>query len=122
MAKFDRMGAHRDRDLVFHIRSANDDGTSRLASKIVVPNRSHILNPPEQIKKLLHDRVYHLSWKPATVDVDIQSYTVFWCATKNEFLNQCDVSDLHGPHFVRKSLIKFFAFSVSSGFSELSTS
>lgn len=92
MAKFDRMTAYMHNDLVFHIRSSNDDGNSQLASEIVVPKIRHRLKHPVQIKKILHDRVYNLSWKPPTFTDDIVSYTVFWCVTKNEFLNQCDVS------------------------------
>ncbi len=92
MAKFDRMTAHLHNDLVFHIRSTNDDGNSEKASVIVVPKNSGRLKHPVQIKKILHDRVYKLSWKPPLFTDDIESYTVFWCVTKNEFLNQCDVS------------------------------
>lgn len=92
MAKFDRMAAYMHEDLVFHIRSANDDGNSQMASVIVVPKTQRRLKHPVQIKKILHDRIYNLSWKAPTFSDDIESYTIFWCATKNEFLNQCDVS------------------------------
>ena len=94
MAKFDRMTVYMHNDLVFHIRSANDDGNSQMASVIVVPKLRHRLKHPVQIKKILHDRIYHLSWKAPAFSDDIESYTVFWCATKNEFLNQCDVSKI----------------------------
>ncbi|KAG4077009.1 hypothetical protein HA402_015996 [Bradysia odoriphaga] len=92
MAKFDRMTAYMNNDLVFHIRSTNDEGNSQMASVIVVPRASHRLKPPMQIKKILHYRVYQLSWKAPPFSDEIESYTVFWCATKNEFLNQCDGS------------------------------
>lgn len=94
MAKFDRMTAFMHNDLVFHIRSANDDGNSQMSSVIVVPRTRHRLKHPVQIKKILHDRIYHLSWKAPAFSDDIESYTIFWCVTKNEFLNQCDVSVL----------------------------
>lgn len=93
MAKFDRMTAYMHNDLFFHIRSANDEGNSQMASVIVVPKTRFRLKHPVQIKKILHDRIYHLSWKAPEFSDDIDSYTVFWCVTKNEFLNQCDVSD-----------------------------
>lgn len=92
MAKFDRMNFYMNNDLIFHIRSTNDDGNSQKASVIVVPKVSRRLKPPMQIKKILHYRIYELSWKAPPFSDDIDSYTVFWCATKNEFLNQCDVS------------------------------
>lgn len=92
MAKFDRMTAYMNNDLVFHIRSANDEGTSVLASVITVPKNQKRLKHPIHIKKILHDRKYHLSWNSPAFSDDIESYTIFWCVTKNEFLNQCDVS------------------------------
>lgn len=93
MAKFDRMAAYMHKDLVFHIRSANDKGNSDVANVIVVPKTQRRLKQPVQIKKILHDRIYQLSWKAPAFSEDIESYTVFWCVTKNEFQNQCDVSD-----------------------------
>ncbi|KAJ6644668.1 Cytokine receptor [Pseudolycoriella hygida] len=92
MAKFDRMTSYMDNDLIFHIRSSNDDGNSKVASVIVVPKLQDRLKHPVQLKKILHDRIYHLSWKAPADSDDIVSYTIFWCATKNEFLNQCDGS------------------------------
>lgn len=108
MAKFDRMTAYLHNDLVFHIRSANDDGNSQLASVIVVPRTLRRLKPPGQIKKILHDRVYHLSWKPPSFSDDIESYTVFWCVTKNEFLNQCDVSSKNNSYVGQNNDLQYW--------------
>lgn len=92
MAKFDRMAAYMNTDLIFHIRSVNDEGNSIMSSVIVVPRIQSRLKHPMHIKKILYDRKYHLSWDAPAFSNDIETYTVFWCVTKNEFLNQCDVS------------------------------
>lgn len=98
MAKYENLTANIHHDLEFKIRSQNSVGMSDESSVVLVPKRSHRLNNHINIKKILvHEnetyRKYTVSWSPAVDEVDhIKSYTIFWCLTKNESPNQCDVS------------------------------
>lgn len=100
MAKYENLTENLDNDLEFRIRSQNSAGISDEHSIVTVPKRNRRLSNRINIKKILeHEndtyRKYTVSWHPAEDELGhIKSYTIFWCLTKNESPNQCDVSIL----------------------------
>lgn len=74
------------------IKSKNSVGLSKDASIIWIPSYSERLPGPKAIKKryVTDNMTYVLTWSPPDNDVDITSYTVFWCKSKTEGENKCD--------------------------------
>jgi Fibronectin type III domain len=88
MARFNHMP---DYDYEFLVESVNEKGASINSSVIRVPRRDKRLAGPTRFKKLFIDGKYKLSWSPADqYPYNIDSYTIFWCRSKNELPNQCD--------------------------------
>jgi cytokine receptor domeless len=88
MARFNHMP---DYDYEFLVESVNEKGASINSSVIRVPRRDKRLAGPTRFKKLFIDGKYKLSWSPADqYPSNIDSYTIFWCRSKNELPNQCD--------------------------------
>lgn len=89
------------RDTVITIRSKNSVGESAKASTLIIPGNSRRLNGPTKINKKSVNGKYILSWSPPEKknEEEITSYTVFWCNSKTELINQCENS----IEFVRRS-------------------
>lgn len=88
-----KMVQMRDEPLEFELRSRNAEGQSVEASRIFVPRARDRVAPPRELKKNLNGTTYTLSWKQPAHDANkIVSYTVFWCKSKSEGPNQCEVS------------------------------
>lgn len=84
----------RDQTIEFEIRSSNAEGLSRRASFIKVPRKADRVPYPTELKKNRHGTEYTLTWRePRTYARQITSYTVFWCKSKSELPNQCEVGD-----------------------------
>lgn len=87
----------KDRELEFEIRSTNAEGRSEQASRVRVPPIHDRVPYPREIKKSRNGTIYTLSWKEPKKDaknrtLGLTSYTVFWCKSKAELPNQCEVS------------------------------
>lgn len=81
------------KDTTFTIRSQNAVGMSKEAKTIVIPGESRRLDGPKKIKKILSNGSYYLSWSPPVQhQIEITSYTVFWCVAKSELENKCEGS------------------------------
>lgn len=94
MAKYENMTANNNVDLVFNLYSANSEGDSVRSNIIRVPKKKDRCPLPRNIKKILDNQMYTytLSWSSPRHTDNISSYTVFWCVTKFETPNLCDVS------------------------------
>ncbi|KAK9497915.1 hypothetical protein O3M35_003814 [Rhynocoris fuscipes] len=69
---------------VFSIVSSNKEGYSSNISYITVPSRQNKLPEPASFTKIAHNfGVYELSWS-APYGVFVNSYTIFWCESKND--------------------------------------
>jgi cytokine receptor domeless len=90
MARFNQMP---DYDYEFMVESSNEKGASIDANVIRVPRRAKLLSEPTRLKKLFINGEYKLSWSPPRNHThQIESYTIFWCVSKNELPNQCESS------------------------------
>lgn len=115
MAKYERLSSkYGQHDFNFSIKSVNAIGSSVNASHIYVPQR--LCAQPSNIKKWLHQhtsqRYYNISWSAPKImpyDQNIESYTVFWCRSKNDLQNQCDVN-YNQPVFSPNCLFIVFQF------------
>lgn len=92
MAKYDNLDGKYDEPLNFSIYSINDNGSSKVASSLQIPNVEHRLLPPQNIKKFLQDQMYRLTWLPPRDKIAVNSYTVFWCNSTDEQSGQCTSS------------------------------
>lgn len=100
MARVKNMG---DQTIEFWIRSSNMEGVSQDASYVKVPRRSERPPYPTELKKNRHGSIYTLTWREPTHRAEeITSYTIFWCKSKSELANQCEVS--HVDLFVVSNL------------------
>lgn len=89
MAKYESLEGKFNDTLEFSIRSVNDVGGSKEASRLRIPAVRQRLAPPLNIKKFLHNRVYNLTWMPPHDSAPVESYTVFWCNSTDEQSGQC---------------------------------
>ncbi|XP_037937252.1 cytokine receptor-like isoform X2 [Teleopsis dalmanni] len=93
----------------FVIKSRNNVGESLESSQIIVPAwpDSYKLNSPKWIRNIYHaaNRTYTLSWSAPANITNLVDYTVFWCPSKPNVLNECKGS-LHFEH-VNKYETKF---------------
>lgn len=81
------------KDTEILIRSKNDDGVSTEVSSIVIPGSMRILNNEVKFSKKSINGTYYLSWTPPEhLRDEITNYTVFWCPSKTELINQCESS------------------------------
>lgn len=95
-AKFTGM---EDEALYFEVHSSNAKGLSERASVIKVPRKAERPDYPRDLKKNRNGTIYTLSWmEPAHRADEIHSYTVFWCKSKSEVQNQCEVSGGWGDY------------------------
>lgn len=98
MAHYRSLSVNTEIDLIFSVHSTNEKGFSVEKSNLTVPKKNKRCSPPEKIKKILttentNMRKYMLSWSPPLFgSFEIINYTVFWCNTKDESPNKCDVS------------------------------
>lgn len=83
--------ADTESELNFKIHSVNDVGKSEKFSSVHVPGREARLARPNNIRKIVDEQNYVLSWA-LSADRKITSYTVFWCTSRNMPYNQCDGS------------------------------
>lgn len=92
MAKFSNMP---NATLEFEVRSANAKGLSEKSSYIKIPGPWERLPYPTELKKNRNGTLYTLSWqRPLYGHEAVDSYTVFWCKSKSELPNQCEVRKL----------------------------
>lgn len=97
MAHYRSLNVNTESDLIFSVQSTNERGLSNNRSILTIPKENNRCGSPEKIKKILttentNTRKYMLSWSPPLFGaVEIISYTVFWCNTKDESPNKCDV-------------------------------
>lgn len=81
------------RDTIITIRSKNSEGNSNNASTLIIPGKDRRLAGPTKINKKSINGTYYLSWAPPEdIKEEITSYTVFWCTSKTELINQCESS------------------------------
>lgn len=79
--------------LEFEIHSSNALGLSQRASHVKVPKKAERVGYPTELKKNRNGTSYKLTWgEPVRNAKEITSYTVFWCKSKSELPNQCEVS------------------------------
>lgn len=70
--------------------SVNSEGISESFSLIDVPIKQHQTTKKLlKIRKELINQEYKISWK-LREELDINSFTVFWCHQRHELPNQCD--------------------------------
>ncbi|KAL7010742.1 hypothetical protein ACKWTF_016858 [Chironomus riparius] len=94
-AVYRRGTINRQKDTKITIRSKNEVGVSMNVSEIIIPGETRLLEGREEIKfnKKSINGTYYLSWTPPERIKDgIKSYTVFWCPSKTELINQCESS------------------------------
>lgn len=93
MAKFNISKHLIEEDLEFRIYSRNIEGISKNFTTLQIPKKSNRLKSPTNLKKVLERDRYVISW---TTDSNngVEDYTVFWCHSKNEGSDQCDVSGI----------------------------
>lgn len=90
--------------LEVRIFAENSKGVSEGFSRLLIPlQQLQSLSKALKIRKELVDGRYDVSWKLLR-NIDVESYTIFWCHQKVELANQCDDSiqfENISPHTLR---------------------
>lgn len=108
MAKLQGM---QDETLEFEVHSSNAKGLSKAASYVRVPRKRDRVAYPTELKKNRHGTIYTLTWREPAINTDtITSYTVFWCKSKSELPNQCEVSGRTQIENDLRNILKYFLF------------
>lgn len=89
-AKFDRLALN-DHSYRFDVVSTNDLGSSVVATDIVVPRKTHLLQIGLQLTHSYESEGYELKWHfNQAAAADIRNFTIFLCPAKSAAPNSCE--------------------------------